>query len=328
LFCPPAIMKFVFVLLGLAIACHAETYEEMHSKMMPELNSVKKTWTAGYNPYLAGKSEADLKILCGTRLDKIEGFPDVIHEKRADLPDTFDAREQWPQCPTIGEIRDQSSCGSCWAFGAVEVASDRTCITKGQAADPDISPEDMLACCNSCGFGCNGGYPIMAMNWWVTNGVVTGGNYGTNDGCQPYEIKPCPSGCPASPTPKCHKTCLAGYDKTYDADKHHASSAYNVKGNEASIRQEVFDKGPVEAAFSVYQDFFNYHSGVYHHVSGGLAGGHAVKILGWGTEAGTPYWLVANSWNTTWGDKGFFKIRRGNNECGFESGIVAGMAKD
>lgn len=44
---------------------------------------------------------------------------------RDDLPENFDAREKWPNCPTIGEIRDQGSCGSCWAFGAVEAMSDR-----------------------------------------------------------------------------------------------------------------------------------------------------------------------------------------------------------
>lgn len=54
-------------------------------------------------------------------------------------------------------------------------------------------------------------------------------------------------------------------------------------------------------------------------------GGHAVKILGWGVEEGTPYWLCANSWNSDWGDKGFFKILRGENECGIETGIVAGL---
>lgn len=72
-------------------------------------------------------------------------------------------------------------------------------------------------------------------------------------------------------------------------------------------------------------------TGVYSHTSGRRIGGHAVKILGWGIEQSssgkTPYWLVANSWNPDWGDKGFFKIRRGNNECNIESGIVAGMMK-
>ena len=60
--------------------------------------------------------------------------------------------------------------------------------------------------------------------------------------------------------------------------------------------------GPVEAAFSVYEDFLSYKSGVYQQKSGSPLGGHAVKILGWGVENETPYWLVANSWNEDWGD--------------------------
>jgi len=45
-------------------------------------------------------------------------------------------------------------------------------------------------------------------------------------------------------------------------------------------------------------------AGVYQHVTGQELGGHAVRMLGWGVENGTPYWLVANSWNTDWGDNG------------------------
>ena len=54
-------------------------------------------------------------------------------------------------------------------------------------------------------------------------------------------------------------------------------------------------------------------------------GGHAVRILGWGTAAGEDYWLVANSWSPQWGLKGFFKIRRGTNECGIETIPAAGL---
>lgn len=57
----------------------------------------------------------------------------------------------------------------------------------------------------------------------------------------------------------------------------------------------------------VFQDFYSYTSGVYHHVTGKFDGGHAVKIIGWGVENDTKYWLVANSWNATWGMDGNFK---------------------
>ena len=48
--------------------------------------------------------------------------------------------------------------------------------------------------------------------------------------------------------------------------------------------------------------------GVYQHVSGAELGGHAVKMIGWGTENGTPYWLISNSWNTDWGDHGVYFV--------------------
>lgn len=47
-------------------------------------------------------------------------------------------------------------------------------------------------------------------------------------------------------------------------------------------------------------------------------------MIGWGVENGTPYWLCVNSWNSSWGDNGTFKILRGSDECGIESGVVAG----
>ena len=83
--------------------------------------------------------------------------------------------------------------------------------------------------------------------------------------------------------------------------------------------------GSVEVAFTVYSDFENYASGIYKHTGGSYLGGHAVKMVGWGTENGVDYWKIANSWNPYWGEKGFFRIVRGTNECGIEGTVSAGL---
>ncbi|KIH63214.1 hypothetical protein ANCDUO_06489 [Ancylostoma duodenale] len=56
-----------------------------------------------------------------------------------------------------------------------------------------------------------------------------------------------------------------------------------------------------------------------------MTGAHAVKIIGWGKENDVPYWLVANSWNTDWGENGYFRILRGENHCNIEKAVVIGV---
>lgn len=79
--------------------------------------------------------------------------------------------------------------------------------------------------------------------------------------------------------------------------------------------------------FWVFNEFYNYESGVYKQQSAYFVGCHAVKIVGWGTdkETGEKYWTVANSWGDDWGEGGFFRIARGTNECGIEDEIVGGI---
>lgn len=71
--------------------------------------------------------------------------------------------------------------------------------------------------------------------------------------------------------------------------------------------------GPMMVGFTVYEDFMTYSSGVYQHVTGGVAGGHAVKLIGWGNDAGGLYWVCQNQWGTTWGNSGYFNIRYDNS---------------
>jgi len=300
-------------------------------------NDPTSTWRAGVNSRWEGVSAQEAADFMGV-LPTPPGMelplkPEITAAEAAGVPDSFDSRDQWgAQCPSTKEVRDQANCGSCWAFGAAEAMTDRWCIATNGSAKPHLSAADLNSCCASCGMGCNGGYPSAAWSYWVHSGLVEGGNY-KGGGCFPYQLANCDhhttgkyGPCPEIvPTPACTKKCEDGSD--WAKSKKFGASSYGVPGRVADIQNEIMKHGPIEVAFTVYQDFLTYKSGVYSHKSGSQLGGHAVKMIGWGVDGGVNYWTIANSWNEDWGDQGFFKIKRGGNECGIESQGVAGLPK-
>ncbi|KAF3660119.1 cytochrome b6-f complex iron-sulfur subunit, chloroplastic [Capsicum annuum] len=301
----------------------------LQESIIKEVNENPKAgWKAAFNPRFSNFTVSQFKRLLGVKPPRegdLEGIPVLTHPKFKELPKEFDARKAWPQCSTIGRILGQflhliGHCGSCWAFGAVESLSDRFCIHYG--LNISLSVNDVLACCGFlCGEGCNGGYPISAWQYFVRKGVVT-------EKCDPYfdNIGCSHPGCePIYPTPQCSRKCVKE-NLLWSESKHFGVNAYEISSDPYSIMTEVYKNGPVEVTFYVYEDFAHYKSGVYKHVTGNYIGGHAAKLIGWGTsEEGEDYWLLVNSWNTDWGDDGYFKMRRGTNECDIESQVVSGL---
>ncbi|KAH9319789.1 hypothetical protein KI387_021558, partial [Taxus chinensis] len=266
-------------------------------------------WKAEMNSRFSNYTVQQFKRLLGvlpTPKNVIENVPVRVYPKGLNLPKQFDARE--------------GHCGSCWAFGAAEALSDRFCIHFN--VNVTLSENDLVACCGfMCGDGCDGGYPLAAWQYFISNGVVTAecDPYFDNAGCAH-------PGCePLYPTPRCEKQCKDQNQK-WGESKRYSATAYNVGSKPYDIMAEVFTNGPVEVAFSVFEDFAHYKSGVYKYTKGDYLGGHAVKLIGWGTtDDGIDYWIVANSWNRSWGENGYFKIVRGTNDCGIEEDVVAGM---
>ena len=310
----------------LAIIAIALAHPPRLVEIAKEVNAKKTTWIA--NEAIPTRDyEQYLGVLEGEKLPLKEITP------LADLPEKWEASEKWPECPSIVEIRDQSTCGSCWAFGAAEAATDRLCIaSKGKIQDR-LSDEDLLTCCEDCGYGCEGGMSARAWSWFNTVGVTTGGEYGSTNWCNAYAFPKCahhgtgsypPCG-ETQPTPECVKKCQDGYPVEYEKDKHMFGEAYRISNKIEEMKTELMTNGPFEVSFSVYEDFMTYKSGVYHHVMGDYLGGHAVKLVGWGVEDGIEYWKIANSWNEGWGEDGYFRIRMG--ECAIEEKNYAGLPK-
>lgn len=96
----------------------------------------------------------------------------------------------------------------------------------------------------------------------------------------------------------------------------------NISLSEDDLQQAIFQHGPVSVAYQVIGDFKDYKSGVYTTDScknGPDDVNHAVLAVGYGVENGIPYWILKNSWGTTWGDNGYFKMERGKNLCGIQN---------
>ena len=151
------------------------------------------------------------------------------------------------------------------------------------------------------------------------------GKYGqdfgfVDDSCYPYVGRQ--TACQTSP-------CRRFYTSQY----HYIGGFYGAC-NEDLMKIELLRNGPIAVSFEVYDDFLFYQRGIYYHT--GLVDrfnpwqttNHVVIIVGYGYEGASPetgvkYWIVQNTWGTEWGENGYFRIMRGNNECHIESIAVA-----
>jgi len=263
------------------------------------------SWVAGKNDFFEDRTFDEARSLLGTALSHISEHEHAVLDEsvyaamgNVTIPADFDARDHWPGL--IHPIRDQQQCGSCWAFSASEVLSDRVAIAMRKKS-PVLSPEDMVSC-DQGDMGCSGGMLPSAWSYMEKSGLVT-------DACFPYTAG---NGQAAT----CATKCADG--EAFTRTK--AKNSYAIKGA-ANMQKEIMTNGPIQVAFNVFKSFMTYKSGVYkkHFWEILPEGGHAVKIVGWGVENGEDYWLVANSWNTNWGLEGFFKIQRGTDQSGIET---------
>merc|ERR1719434_20043 len=137
----------------------------------------------------------------GVSSGKIVSF--TVNESLS-IPTSFDSATNWPQCAkVIGDIRDQSNCGCCWAFGGAEAASDRMCIASNASLMLPLSAQDV--CFNSNFDGCDGGQISTPWSFIKRSGAVTGGQY---KGSGPFGSGLCSS----FSLPHCHHHGPQGQD--------------------------------------------------------------------------------------------------------------------
>lgn len=217
-----------------------------------------------------------------------------IPPSNVEVPDTVDWRSQG----YVTAVKNQGQCGSCWSFSSTGSLEGQSFKKTGKL--PDISEQNLVDCTKSYGNqGCNGGWMDNSFKYIRDNkGIDSETGY-------PYYARE------------------LGYCY-YNAQYNTAEDTGFVdipSGDENALKIAVATVGPISVAIdATHSSFMNYRSGVYYEpqCGNGLANlDHAVLVVGYGTENGMDYWLVKNSWATTWGDAGYIKMARNyNNQCG------------
>jgi len=246
-------------------------------------------WTADYTCI----SNSNSFLQCGgfgcidEEIDEDE-YETVSYE--GPLPDGFDWRNvdgsNW-----ITPIKSQSSCGSCVAFGTLGALEAVVQIERGRVFDCDLSEAHLFFC---GGGSCDDG-------WYLSEATSYVSKYGVPDElCFPYKPRDMP----------CSETASNWKQRVVKTSK-------GTTGGETQTKNALIKYGPVLTAFTVYEDFQSYSSGIYEHVWGSEVGGHAVAIVGYNDNPG--YWICKNSWGSSWGENGYFRIKY--RECGIDSRV-------
>eukprot|EP00371_Babesia_bovis_P000069 XP_001608716.1 preprocathepsin c precursor [Babesia bovis T2Bo] len=227
----------------------------------------------------------------------------------------------------------QGQCGSCYAMAGIYVLTKRIEIMMkklypgidfGEVSIPSV--QDMLEC-SPFNQGCYGGFPFLVGKHLTEFGVLS-------EDKSPYRMSN------GGAVDTCSVDVLDPSERWYASGYGYVGGCYECT-SELEIMREVYHNGPVAVALDAPQSLFQYSSGIYddnpsnHGATcdlphSGLNGweytNHAIAIVGWGEDEIdgiiTKYWICKNTWGNDWGVGGFFKIKRGVNQCGIETQAV------
>jgi len=251
-----------------------------------EYDAGKHTWWMGVNPYIDWTQE---------EWDRRNGFvpreqTGPIHQMSGKkLAESVDWRERG----AIGDVKNQGSCGSCWAFGTVAALESSTFLKTGTL--PNCS-EQQLVSCDTYDSGCNGGWLETVYNYISENGengIDTQASYpytGKDDACQT--------------------------DKTQDGQDVAATCTghTNCPGEDA-LKDACANKGVIAIALHASVAFQLYAGGIFDDILCLLPveANHAVSVVGYNDAE--QYWIVRNSWGASWGESGHIRMKMGHNQC-------------
>jgi len=222
----------------------------------------------------------------------------ITDDMRAAAPAAWD----WTTKGATSPVKDQGSCGSCWAFSATE--GIESAVYMQHNVMPILSTQQIISCDPNDG-KCNGGDLPTAFDYVESDGGIdTDSNYPDTS----------------------HRFGIGGSCKSHAHNVKVTDYAYAVppcEGGSCSSQDEdglkaaLYKNGPLSVCVNA-NDWNSYNGGVY---PSGCSGAyntldHCVQLVGYDTTASTPYWIVKNSWGSSWAEAGHVWLPMGENSCG------------
>jgi len=306
-------MKAICALLTLAAAATAlnhlddptwATFKHLHSKTYSSADEEARRYAIFQRNLEAAaqmnRDDAGSATYGITRFSDMEGseflqplaVPQNIQRVSLPVRNSLPTSFSWIEKGAVNAVKNQASCGSCWAFCAVAAMEGAHFVKHSQLVS---LAESQLVDCDKTDHGCNGGWPTTGIDYVISaGGIMSEADY-------PY--KPV------------QQTCK--FDKTKVVAKMAKSITFDAKKPEA-MQEAMMKYGPLAVAVDA-KKYQSYSSGIM--TGSGCNQGrptHGVTAVGWGEENGTKYWIVRNSWGASWGEKGYVRMQRGVNACGVE----------
>merc|ERR1712241_1636362 len=227
-----------------------------------------------------------------------ERFYEAVRMDRSTVPASYNS----VTLGNVSPVKHQGSCGSCVAFATMALVE--TCFKKAVGEFGDYSEQHFV----DCAFdgidvsGCNGA-SLHGYAKWLK------------------EKKPKLAHETTCPCKATRNTCPSTFKEFFQGVS--TSGAYWTEaGDEETLKKLVAAHGAVVTGVAAAGPFSQYKGGIFAGCVSGQRQDHAVTVVGYGTENGVDYWLIKNSWGTSWGEKGYIRMKRGVKMCGVGSSLV------
>ena len=277
---------------------HMLTNWRNNDKLIEETNFKNLTYTLGHNAYSAMNSEEFAELMrFGYNRDVISSMGpfNSMSYGSVGAPASVD----WRTKGAVTPVKDQGQCGSCWSFSTTGALEGIYAIKNSNLVS--FSEQQLVDCdyirAGGTSLGCNGGDMGSAMDW-----------IGKNNGLCTEQAYPYFSGTTKT-NGACQKSCsvVSGSD---------VSKTVSVGANSDSAMMTALAQQPVSVAIEADQSSFQlYKSGVFSG-SCGTNLDHGVLLVGYGTMTGGDYYILKNSWASSWGDQGYMYLGKGSQYNG------------